>query len=64
MSTPTRAPSCTADRCAWPSTLAGDAVSLAMTGRVDRVLLASEPVEATGRALTLGPESFAIVALP
>jgi maltooligosyltrehalose trehalohydrolase len=39
------------------------AVVLKMDRRVARVLLASEPVEAQDDALTLGPESFAIVKL-
>jgi maltooligosyltrehalose trehalohydrolase len=43
--------------------LGGTPVSLAMNGPIQRILLASEPAEATEDALTLPPEAFAIVQL-
>jgi maltooligosyltrehalose trehalohydrolase len=43
--------------------LGGEPVTLALGSPVTRVLLASEPVEASDDALTLGPESFAIARL-
>jgi maltooligosyltrehalose trehalohydrolase len=43
--------------------LGGEPVSLAMTGQLHRILLASEPVQASEDALTLPPEAFAVVAL-
>jgi maltooligosyltrehalose trehalohydrolase len=43
--------------------LGGDAVTLALNAPIDRILLASEPVEGHDDALTLRPESFAVVAL-
>lgn len=42
--------------------LGGDSVSVAV-GVLHRILLASEPVEGSGGAVTLGPESFAILQL-
>jgi maltooligosyltrehalose trehalohydrolase len=43
--------------------LGAHAVTLALNAPVARVLLASEPAQADGDALVLGPESFAVVAL-
>ena len=43
--------------------LGGDEVTLALHAPIDRILLASEPVEGHDDALTLRPESFAVVAL-
>ncbi|WP_433280254.1 malto-oligosyltrehalose trehalohydrolase [Pseudonocardia xinjiangensis] len=43
--------------------LGGDAVTIALGTPVARILLASEPVEGEADALSLGPESFAIVQL-
>jgi maltooligosyltrehalose trehalohydrolase len=43
--------------------LGGDEVTLALNAPIDRILLASEPVEGHDDALTLRPESFAVVAL-
>ncbi len=41
--------------------LGGDPVTLALNAPIERILLASEPVEGDDGALTLRPESFAIV---
>jgi maltooligosyltrehalose trehalohydrolase len=43
--------------------LGGEPVTLALDGAIGRILLASEPVEGHDDALTLRPESFAIVQL-
>ena len=43
--------------------LGGDAVNVDLRTPVDRILLASEPAEGEETALTLNPESFAIVAV-
>ena len=43
--------------------LGGDAVSIDLRTPVDRILVASEPAEGEGTALTLEPEAFAIVSV-
>ena len=43
--------------------LGSDAVSIDLRTPVDRILVASEPAEGEGTALTLEPEAFAIVSV-
>jgi maltooligosyltrehalose trehalohydrolase len=43
--------------------LGGDTVTIDLNAPIERILLASEPAEGADTALTLDPESFAIVAL-
>ncbi len=43
--------------------LGGDTVAIDLNAPIERILLASEPAEGDDTALTLGPASFAIVAL-
>ena len=43
--------------------LGGDQVTLDLLANIERILLASEPAEGKATALTLNPESFAIVVL-
>ena len=41
--------------------LGGSEVTLELGTRIERILLASEPVEALDDAITMGPERFAVV---
>jgi maltooligosyltrehalose trehalohydrolase len=43
--------------------LGGETVTIDLNAPIERILLASEPAEGHETALTLGPESFAVVAL-
>jgi maltooligosyltrehalose trehalohydrolase len=43
--------------------LGGDVVNVDLHAEIDRILLSSEAAEGKAGALTLNPESFAIVAL-